>query len=185
MEARVKLNGMEVALARWTAAKKNEWSRSQGHTSRNTGPRDDVTIMREGMLGEIAACKWLDTYYMPSLSPNRGGVDFRTSGGLGVDAKATQYRGGNSFLHVKPYKVYENKNPDVDLYMLVGRETENDHVLVGWYPAKPLHESPDAYTKRPWGEDLLVVENHELLDPADLHDLSSDQLDDICERLMG
>lgn len=177
----VTLNRMEVAVAKWTAKRKEAHSKENGYRSFNTQGRSDLAITEEGMLGEMAACKYYNAYFRPAPDPNEGGADMITPAGLGVDVKATEYRDGRSTLIVGAQKF--RRNTDVDAYLLVARKNSSQHVLAGWYPAAPIHTRPDEH-RVPLGTSVVHgVNQPDLLDPEILTYIDDSALQQIIADL--
>jgi len=126
MSLRIELNSAEKSLAINLAIARNENARSKGKPNFKLGKQADWLTDLEGIVGEIAACRYFKVY--PDTETNLTvlpGFDLMTWKGSRVDVKTTKYRSGKLLATLK------KDAKACDIYVLVVGEFPS-YELVGY-----------------------------------------------------
>ena len=117
--------GTEIALSRQLV------NRNAGVVDRMIGFRDPLEIEIDGVLGEIAVCKYLNVFFDMSAEPRSGGIDCVYMG-LSCDVKTRPFR------HYQALQVPQHKDKgDTDIFILVEVEKNKAHIL-GFAPRENI-----------------------------------------------
>ena len=129
----VVLSPSEIGVATHLAVSRQSVNRAAGVVDRMIGYRNSVEIDIDGVLGEFAVCKYLNTYPDLTFERRSGGHDC-TYKGLTCDVKTRPYK-DNQSLQVPQYKVETSS----DIYILAEVERTKIHVL-GFAPSEKLFQ---------------------------------------------
>lgn len=127
---KITLDAGEMAVANVVAAMRTAVNRSSGVAQTKIGPQSYYQTDLDGVVGEIAFCKWKNVCPDLSVSPRQGGADAVVNGKR-VDVKTTRHPDG------KLLAVVTKNIEDADTYVLaIVKDNEVD--FVGWAFAHEL-----------------------------------------------
>lgn len=121
---KITLDAGEMAVASVSAAMRTASNRTAGVADVKIGPQSQYQIELDGIVGELAFCKWKNVCPDLSISPRIKGADAVVDGKR-VDIKVTRRPDGKLIAPI-------TKNvEDVDVYIL-GIVNDNEVDFVGW-----------------------------------------------------
>lgn len=126
----ITLDAGEMAVASVLAAMRHGINR--GHQVKNSkvGPQSDYETDLDGLVAEIAFCRWKNICPDMTVKPRAGGADCIVDGRK-VDIKATRRKDGRLLA------VVSKSVSDVELYVLA-IVNNNEVTFAGWASAKEL-----------------------------------------------
>lgn len=120
----VTLDFGEMAVVSVLAAMRHASNRSSQIENQRIGPQSNYQIEFDGLVAELAFCKWKNICPDMSVTPRKGGADCVVNG-MSVDIKATRRPDGR-LLAIK-----SKQQDSADTYVL-GVVKENSVTFVGW-----------------------------------------------------
>jgi hypothetical protein len=126
----ITLDAGEMAVASMIAAMRNGVARGSQVSNAKIGPQSDYQTDIDGIVAELAFCKWQNVFPELTISPRSGGADCMVAG-KSVDVKATRRTNGRLLATLK--KAVE----DADIYVLA-IVADNTVTFPGWVFAKEL-----------------------------------------------
>ena len=127
---KITLDAGEMAVAGVAAAMRTAVNRTAGVTDGKVGPQSQYQTELDGIVGELAFCKWKNVCPDLSVSPRHGGVDAVVKGQR-IDIKVTRRPDGKLICNIG-----KSAN-NVDVYIL-GIVKDNEVDFVGWAFAHEL-----------------------------------------------
>lgn len=164
-EYAVSLNELEKRLAVYIGRQRTAMNRNVTATNHKLAHEDPIKADIEGVMGELAFCKLLNTYphdvFELSTRSAATGEDFGdvTMNGLRIDIKTSAYKSAR-LLAV-------TKNPNVDMLILMTGE-EGVYTLAGGMMADEMYKDSRYGNHVGLRKPCYAAEHGELMSPEDI-----------------
>lgn len=121
----VELKPSEVSLALYLSTVRHSVNTGLSVGDKQMGKEDGLKIASDGLIAELAVCKYFNVYPDLSFDPRSGGFDCIINGKK-VDVKSTRYGKTNVYLPER------KKHNQIDRYIWCWVDFRNV-TLVGWF----------------------------------------------------